>query len=442
MIKQWPLLTPRALWLLASAGIWLLLAGWWPLGESVFMLHVVVVLAVLFFDGLQIAKGLRALTIRRDLPAQMGLLEAEQIAYQWSHSATVPLLIELKESGVTPYPTITPWPLAWLVEPISDGQAALSVTPAVRGALTFPELRLRATSPMGLVCLQERRRMHDSTTVVPGMRALRDLRLWARREDIALGSTRLPRREEGTQFKELRPYVPGDSMRSIDWKATARRGSLIVRELEPERAQSLMLILDCGRAMRVPVEGVQRLDAALSAALALSWVAIQRADLVGAAAFGHKLHTFMPPRSGSGQMKLLMEQLGSLQAEGIEPDYRAQLATIASMIRKRTLVVLFTEVASRELNRDLLAGIRMLSKRHLPVVVTLPDARLEQLLDKAPTDPEMLFHQAAAAEVLNERAEALQAITEAGGIVVDVPPGRLSAAVVNAYIRIKMRGRL
>jgi len=437
-----PLLTPRALWLLASAGLWLLLAGWWAPSEVLFAAHVLIVVATIMFDALQITRGLGALTIRRQMPSQIGLGEPEAITYHWTHSAAVPLSIELKESSVHPFPTITPWPLTWVVQPTSDGQIALTVTPAVRGQLTFPEIRIRATSPMNLVCWQQKRKLPESTTVVPGMRALRDLRLWARREDIPLGSTRLPRREEGTQFKELRPYVPGDSMKSIDWKATARRGSLIVRELEPERAQSLMLVLDCGRSMRVTVEGMQRLDAALAAALALSWVAISRSDLVGAAAFGHKLHTFMPPRSGNGQMKLLMEQLGTLQAEGIEPDYRAQLATIASMIRKRTLVVVFTEVASRELSRDLIAGIRMLARRHLPVVVTLPDARLEALLDKAPTDPDMLFHQAAAAEVLNERAGALQAITEAGGIVVDVPPGRLSAAVVNAYIRIKMRGRL
>jgi len=437
-----PLLTGRALALLGAAGGWLVLAAWFPAVELLFWIHAALVLVAITVDAIQVRQAVQQLEVQRDLPWRMGLGEPEVIAYRWWQRAGVPLQVMLQEAATQPDFPVEPRQLQFQTAPEPSGAVTLTMTPLARGVVTFPELRLRSRSPWGLTIWRERRPMQQQSQVLPGLRALQDLRLWARREAIPLGSRRLPRREEGTFFRELRPYAPGDAMRSIDWKASARRGSLIVRELEPERAQSLMLLIDCGRSMRVPVEGVMRLDAALSAALSLAWVAVERGDLVGAAAFGERLHTALLPRSGAGQMQQVMEQLGSLQPEGVEPDYVAQLAAIASLVRKRTLMVFFTEVQGRELSRDLLAGIRLLARRHLPVVVTLPDPRFPAILDASPTTEADLYHQAAAAEVVVERAGALQAIREAGGIVVDVPPGQLSGAVVRAYISIKARGRL
>ncbi|HYE78551.1 MAG TPA: DUF58 domain-containing protein [bacterium] len=438
------LLTRRSLLLLAACGLLLLADAMVDgLGPLFFAVALVGLVAAITVDALRLRRLLGQVHVERRHPAGFGQFEENALAYRWQSLAPVGLALELKESGSDPHQTFDPWPLQWTAAANGEGEAHLHFTPLVRGKMRFPEFRVRATSPWGLVRLQRRIRQASEGMVVPSLGVIRDLNLWAKREELQQsGLRRLNLRQQGTHFKELRPYSPGDELRLIDWKATARRGQYVVRELEPDRSQSLMILLDTGRSMRTPVGEATRLDYALHAALVLAYVASQRGDLVGAAAFGSKLSFFAPPRSGQAQIKLLLEGLASLQAEAVEPDYRMALSTVASLVRKRTLMVLFTDVAGAALSQELFVGLRALRGHHLPFVVTLPDPRLEASLEEPPADEAELYKQGAIAEVLNERAEALRQLERAGGIVVDVPPERLGAAVVSEYVRIKARGLL
>lgn len=439
-----PLLTNRGLILLASGAIWLLLAGFLPLLAWLFPLHLIAALALIVADALSLRRTLTGLTIERRLPPQLAQFDPNTISYHWQMLGTIPVTLQLKESGIDPVPQIEPVLLQWEAAPRTEGVQHARLIVKSRGLLRFRELRLRATSARGLVRWQERRVQPSAVQVLPSLGIIRQLRLWAKREELALpDGVRLPRREEGTMFKELRPYSPGDELRRVDWKASARRRQLIVKEMEPERAQSVMVVLDLGRHMRAPAgDTVPRLDASIHAALALAWVAIEQGDLAGGAAFGAELRFFSPPRSGPGQIRLLLDGLAPLQPESIEPDYRRQLGTLGSLLRKRTLIVLFTEVQGEDLSRELLTGLRMLSRRHLVCVVTLPDVRLHALATSQPTDESGLYQAGAAAEVLLDRAEALALVRRTGGMVVEAPPDRLAAGVIAAYLKAKSRGRL
>ncbi|MEO7993939.1 MAG: DUF58 domain-containing protein, partial [bacterium] len=257
------LLTPRALWILAAGAILLGLALFSPAFNLAFALYVGGVVAAIGVDAFRTRQLCNALSIDRRHAAKFGQFEANALAYTWQSHATLPINIELKESGTAPAIPIAPWPLVLACAPGGGGTVEAHCTPTHRGNLEFPELRLRARSPWGLVMLQRRIPQHSRCEVVPSLGVIREFDRWARREEI-------PQRlmlEQGTAFKELRPYVDGDEIRRVDWKATARRGQVVVRELETERAQPLVLLIDCGRAMRTQIAGASRLDRALHAAL-------------------------------------------------------------------------------------------------------------------------------------------------------------------------------
>ena len=248
---------------------------------------------------------------------------------------------------------------------------------------------------------------------------------------------------EGRLFESLREWGPGDDLRHIDWKATARRGKVITRQYEAERRQQVLLVLDTGRLMTADVAaGVARLDFAVQAALELAYAAAQHDDNVGIMTFADGVQHFVAPERGRTGIRRVLDVLAEVEPRLVEPDYPGAFGYLAARNRKRALTVLFTDVIDRFASDALVANVATLRPRHLPLAVTLRNPELDAVATQRPATPHDAFRKVAAEELLHAREEALGHMRRAGVLVIDVTPERAAQAVVAKYLELKRRGTL
>jgi uncharacterized protein (DUF58 family) len=255
----------------------------------------------------------------------------------------------------------------------------LVLTPARRGRASGGPIHLRLLGPWRLAWRQGRILMPWEVTVYPRLgTALRSLTPPARRRREA-GLRQVRRLGEGRVFESLREWVPDDDTRSVDWKATARRGKVMVRQYEDERRQQVLLLLDAGRMLTAEADGMPRLESAIEAALDLAASAVDHDDDVGLLVFADRVERYLRPARGRRALRAIMEALAAVEGRLVEPDYPAAFAYLAAQSRKRAFAVVFTDVIDRAASDALVAQAGHLRARHLPLAVTLRDPALERL---------------------------------------------------------------
>ena len=250
----------------------------------------------------------------------------------------------------------------------------------------------------------------------------------------------------GTEFAELREYGMGDDPRLIDWKATARRSQPLVRVLEPEREQTLMVLLDRGRLMTAQVKGLSRFDWGLNAALSLALAGLHRGDKVGIGVFDRTTHTWIPPTGGRPHLQRLIEKLTPIQPVLLESDYLGAVTQLATRQQRRALVVMITDIIDTTTSAELLAALTRLKARHLPFCVTLRDPQVDRqahnFVLKEPPNVDDAYHRAVALDLLAQRQTAFAQLKQSGVLVLDAPADQISASLVDDYLRIKLKNRL
>ncbi len=326
------------------------------------------------------------------------------------------------------------------IPPHGSLRLGYQVVPQARGRHRFADLHVRALGPWRLAARQWRIPLAREVRVYPDLRGFGTLLAPLSPEP---GPSRARGHHEGQEFASLRPYAPGDDIRAVDWKATARRGSPIVRETEPERNQILWLLLDCGRHLsaRLP-DGRTKLDCAVDAALALARAAARRGDQVGALLFGAEVHRLVPPGRGASQVGPIAEALFEAQPRVEESDYPAAFDALAARQRRRALVVIFTDLAAPDTSSLLLARAALLERRHLALVAAVADSVVADQARAVPRAEAEAYARLAAERILAERDLAAARLAAAGVEVASVPARELVAAVVGRYLAIKQEGRL
>ncbi|MGH9833955.1 MAG: DUF58 domain-containing protein [Blastocatellia bacterium] len=314
---------------------------------------------------------------------------------------------------------------------------------ASRGDYAFGDIIVRRLSPWKLVVKQDRIKAAESIKVYPNINEARRHELSAQRNrQLLMGFRKTRVRGQGREFESLRDYVRGDEMRHISWTATARRGRLITRQYQIERNQSIVTMIDAGRLMTSRIEHLSKLDHAINAALAIGYVATRGGDNIGLLVFNRQVTTYLPPQRGHAQLAQMTEALYNVRPEMIEPSYARAFQYLSQNCKRRSLVVILTDLVDRDASAELLAYTATLLPRHLPLIVTIGDKDLRSLVAQEPRQIADVYQQSVAEELLQQREEALARITELGGLALDVPAGQLSIELVNKYLEVKERGLL
>ena len=248
------------------------------------------------------------------------------------------------------------------------------------------------------------------------------------------------RRGDGLDFKELRDYREGDSLRIVDWKATARRGQLVSRQYQDERNQQIMLLLDCGRRMHAREGDLTHFDHVLDASLMLAWLAGRQGDAVGFQTFAGDERS-LPPVHGAQALSRLVDAMYDLSTTSQSPDYPAAAARLMALQRRRALVVLLTNLRDED-SAEMIQAVRSLAQRHLVLVASVRERALRQMSEQRIGRFESALEVASTHLYLQHRHQAHEKLRSEGAFVLDVEPQDLPAALAHRYLEIKRAGRL
>jgi len=329
------------------------------------------------------------------------------------------------------------------VDAQTNAALVYGLTPPKRGRFEFGLVAVRYLSRWRLVWTQTRVGTAVTVKVYPNMRRAREAELRALGARSFVAARRKSQwRGEGRDFESLRDYVRGDEMRHISWTATARRGKLVTRQYQMERDQTILIALDAGRLMTARIENETKLDSAVHAALALMSAAARAGDNAGLLVFGRRIQAYLPPKRGAEHLDAALEALHAVEPEMIEPSYSRAFEFIAANSRRRSLVVVLTDLVDEEGSRELLASLKLLRPRHLPLVVTIADRDLKAVVRETPQDERELFKQSVAEEIIHLREAALRLVEAQGGLALDVTAAVLAPKLLETYLRVKERGLL
>jgi uncharacterized protein (DUF58 family) len=318
-----------------------------------------------------------------------------------------------------------------------------TLKPPRRGRFEFGRVAVRFVSRLGLVWREEYAGEAQAVKVYPNVRRAREAELKALgARSLVAAQRRAAWRGEGRDFESLREYVPGDELRHVSWSATARRGKLTTRQYQIERDQTVIIALDAGRLMTARIEDETKFDTAIHAALALMSAAARGGDHAGLVVFGRRVKAFVPPARGREQLDAVLEALHAVEPELIEPSYTRAFEFVAANVKRRALVVVLTDLVDEEGSRELLASLRLLRPRHLPLVATIGDRDLRASVRDSPADIRGLFAQSVAEEIMLQREAALRRVEAQGGLALDVTAASLVPSLLETYIRVKERGLL
>jgi len=320
-------------------------------------------------------------------------------------------------------------------------QITYGIRAVTRGAFTFERTAMRLRSRLGLVERRVRSGAAQPLRVYPDFGALSGYALLATDHRLSqMGILQRRRRGEGMDFHQLREYRIGDSLRRIDWKATARMHRLISREYQDERDQSIVFLLDCGRRMATADGEISHFDAALNAALLLAHVGVRHGDAVGALTMAGE-NRFMALRKTQATVTLMLNQLYDLQPTLRTPDYYAAALDLMRRVRKRALVVVLSNLRDED-DDTLLPALELMRRRHLVLFASLRERLLDAALAHRVHDLDSALTHVGTADYLQARGASFRKLERSGALLIDVQPADLPLALVNRYLDIKRTGLL
>jgi uncharacterized protein (DUF58 family) len=400
----------------------------------------VAVLVVLV--GFDLALLRHPLEIVRAEPPRLALARRDAFSYDVRNRGSVARTVTLVEAPVARL-AIEVAEVRTVVPARSHVGVQIGVVPRERGRTALRSYHARIRSPLGIVERRSTYAVPADLRVTPDLSALdRSGDLVARTKLLESGLRRLRRRGAGGEFSSLREYGPDDSFRAIDWKASARRGKAMVATYEVERAQQIVVAIDAGRLMTPRLGDRRKLDYAVSAGLAIAAMARLAADRVGVYAFAAEALAKVLPGTGTQHTARLTDALSDLEPQFEESDYERAFIELGRSLRRRSLIVLFTDLFDPVASSTVLAAAQLLVPRHLVLVVLMNDAAIASALRRTPRDASDAYRAAVAARLSEERARAVATLRDRGVLVVDVPAAELTVALLDAYVDVKTRGLL
>lgn len=326
--------------------------------------------------------------------------------------------------------------------PREPGTFVFDLRPGRRGQADFSGAIARWQGPLGLVWRQARQKLAVTAPIGADIRRIEDeaVRMFSR--DALHGAKVQMDLGEGAEFHALSEFHSGMDRRTVDWKQSARHQTLLAKEFRTERNHQIVMALDCGRVMCEPINGAPRIDRAIHGALILAYASLRSGDRAGLFAFDDR------PRLSTGSLStvagfpLLVRQAAAIDYGTEETNYALGLTTLSASLKRRSLVVIFTEFADSTAAELMIETTGRLIKRHLVLFVVMRDDELEALVTAPPDTPEDVARAVVAASLLRERDIVLARLRRLGAHIIETPADRVGPDVLNVYLDLKRRDLL
>jgi uncharacterized protein (DUF58 family) len=315
-----------------------------------------------------------------------------------------------------------------------------NLRPVKRGAYNFGTINVYATATLGLFRRRFKFEQPADVPVYPSYLQLRKYQLMAISNRLnEVGVKKVRRLGHSMEFEQIKEYVQGDDYRTLNWKATARKGQLMVNNFTDEKSQQVYCVIDKGRVMKMPFEGLSLMDYAINATLVLSNVALMKQDKAGVITFSDKMGAFVPANKKASQMHLVLEMLYNQKTRYLESDFEQLYINIRRNISQRSLIVLFTNFESLSGMRRHLPYLRKIAQHHLLVAVFFENTELKNVLQQPAKNVEEVYVKTVAEKFAYEKRQIAKELQQYGILSILTPPQMLTINTINKYLELKAR---
>jgi len=398
-----------------------------------------ILLALALFDALRLWRCSVPM-VRRELIAALPLGVWSEVKLELRNPNRFPQTLEIFD-GYPVHSDIQALPQTVTLPPRNTLVMRYRLRPQQRGATQFTGVYLLIHSPWQFWKHYRFIRLDTPIRVYPNFAAVAKYTLFALEDRLGqLGIRKLQRRGEGLEFHQLREYRAGDTLRQIDWNASSRLKKLISKEYQDERDQQLIFLIDCGRRMLAKDGDLSHFDHTLNAVLLLSYVALRQGDALGLLTFSGA-QRWLKPRKGVGTINQVLNAVYDLQPSLQASDYLAAANQLMHHQRKRSLVILISNLRDEE-GEELLPALKLLKRKHLVLLSSLQEQVINEVLHQPVHDFASALRHAATCEYLTHRHRAHERIRAEGVLYLDSEPTQLPVHLVNRYLEIKRSGML
>ncbi len=321
-------------------------------------------------------------------------------------------------------------------------QGQIETLPTRRGTGTVGQLWLRWTGPLGLAWRQVTRQSEQSVSVLPNISAVRSPTVQMFLRDSVFGLLARKFRGEGSEFEALTDYQPGMDRRSIDWKGSARHSKLLAKEYDTERNNQIVFALDCGSAMCEPIDGLPRIDRAVSAALLTAYITLKSGDKTSLFSFAAQPELSTPFLSGSRNFHRLQRDAATIDYRHQESNYTLALSSLSNRLKRRSLIIIFTDFTDPTSADLMLEAAGRLIDKHLVLFVVLEDKELAEFTTVAPETAGDVARAVTAQSLLDQKKMVVTRLQHMGIDVIEGAHGDIGTRLINGYLKIKRRGQL
>ena len=315
--------------------------------------------------------------------------------------------------------------------------------PVSRGEYNFGNLNVLIKQSIGLVIRKISFNLNKTVPVYPSYIQMHKYELLAISNRLTEAGIKKVRKLSHTmEFEQVKDYVKGDDYRTVNWKATARRSQLMVNQYLDEKSQNVYCLIDMGRSMQMPFEGMSLLDYAINSSLVISNIAMYKHDKAGLISFSNKTHTFLPAERSKLQMKRILESLFKQKTDFSEPDYEHLYSTIKRKINQRSLIVLFTNFEWHISLMRQIKFLRQLNKSHLLIVVFFKNTELQDIIKSKAKSVDEIYIKTIVEKLSYEKNLIVKELKKFGIQSILTEPSKLSVDVINKYLQLKAMGQI
>ncbi len=314
------------------------------------------------------------------------------------------------------------------------------LTPYNRGLYSFGSTHVYLSSSLGMMARRFTFLNGCDVPVFPSYQQLHNLQLLMRGiEPVSTGLGRMRKLGQSMEFEQIKEYVPGDDVRTVNWKATARKGGLMVNSYSEEKSQQIYCLIDKGRLMKMPFDGLSLLDYAINSTLVITHVCLQKQDRIGLISFAEKMGSFIPADRNPIQQENILNALYKQQTEFLEPDFEMLYMQVRQRIRQRSLLILFTNFETLQGARRQIPYLQSIAKYHLLLVVFFENTELKLVANAKADTVEDIYVQTVADKFLYEKKLIVKELSNHGILSILTAPQNLTIQAVNKYIELKSR---
>lgn len=327
------------------------------------------------------------------------------------------------------------------LDKLSDKKITYTLRPLERGEYHFGNLNVYVTSPIGLLT---RRFQFGKDAMVPNYPSFLQLKKYMllafSNKIFEFGLKKIRRIGHTMEFEQIKEYVQGDDIRNINWKATAKRSQLMVNQFQDERSQPIYSVIDKGRSMKMPFNGLSLLDYAINATLVISNVALKKQDKAGMFAFSRKVANKVVAERRPSQMNQIMETLYNLDTDFSESDFSRLYIDVKRSLNQRSLLLLYTNFETLDALHRQLPYLQAIAKHHVLVVIFFENTELDKLTQKESQNTFEIFEKTIAEKFVYEKKLIINELQKHGIQSILTPPEDLTLNTINKYLEIKARG--